>query len=185
MLITCAFSLKGQELAQDSNLLGEWKSAFSADGRQNWKPEFTLRCLNSFFFKGSLASGGVRVDDKRTLGLMVGHGMTHVDAAPGDLHQIQSALFMRRYFHLGKNDVVAIYSDLEVGGLWTYKVDGKYATDNKTGEVIEKINTDPGDVMFIVAWEPGLRIRFYKNLHLFVGPSVSNEYIGVHCGLGF
>lgn len=48
------------------------KESFSATGRENWKPDFTLRANMGIFTGGITATGGVRIDENRTLGLMCG-----------------------------------------------------------------------------------------------------------------
>lgn len=78
-----------------------------------------------------------------------------------------------------------MYSDLALGASWVYKVDGKYWYDDRTGEIIqEMISANPGDVHFMATWEPGIRLRFYKNIHLFLGPTISTDCLGLHIGLG-
>lgn len=185
LLLALAFPLKGQTFADDaSSWAGEWKTAFSAQGRKNWKPEFTIRYSAGFVSEGPRLTGGVRIDDKRTLGLLIGKGDTFIDAVPAKIYHIQSAVFIRRYFHLGKRDIVAIYSDLAVGASWVYKVSGKYWTD-MTGGLVERIDDKPGDVWFHASLEPGVRFRLYRNLHLFLGPTIATDRIGLHLGVGF
>lgn len=48
------------------------KESFSATGRENWKSDFTLRANMGIFTGGITATGGVRIDENRTLGLMYG-----------------------------------------------------------------------------------------------------------------
>lgn len=48
------------------------KESFSAEGRENWKPDFTLRANMGIFTGGITATGGVCIDENRTLGLMCG-----------------------------------------------------------------------------------------------------------------
>lgn len=72
-----------QTMADDARSWTEgWKYAFSQEGRQNWKPEFTARLYAGFVTEGLAITGGVRIDDKRTFGLMVWQGKTWIDAAP-------------------------------------------------------------------------------------------------------
>lgn len=131
-------------------------------------------------------TGGFRIDDKRTLGLMIGQGCTNVDAAPAHIYHIQTAVFMRRYFYLGKRDIVALYSNFAIGASWVYKVNGKWGIDYEDKSVVvERVEDDPGDVWLHAAWEPGVRFRFYGNLHLFLGPTIATDRIGLHIGVGF
>ena len=44
---------------------------------------------------------------------------------------------------------------------------------------------EKGDVQFYLSWQPGIRVRCYKNLHIFLGPTLSTHCLGVHLGIGF
>ena len=161
-----------------------WRYAFSKEGVRQWKPEFTARYFSGFVSDGFFVSGGVRVDDKRTFSLMVGQSDTYLDYAPGDLYTIQAAFNFRRYWHLGKRKIFAIYADLNIGAAYIYKVTGKYhyLPDGGREEVIPE---DVGDFCLIGGLYPGLRVRFYKNLHVFVGPTLAADCLGFHLGIGF
>ena len=175
-----------QTMADDIKVWAEdWKYAFSAERRQAWKPEFTARVYAGVFTEGPTITGGVRVDDKRTLGLMVWQGKTYIDAAPGTVYNVSAGLYMRRYFHLGKKDIVALYSDFAVGAGYVYKVNGKYWENTETGEKTEMIEDSPGDIIFAATWQPGIRFRFWRNVHLFLGPTISTNTVGLHLGVGF
>ena len=101
MLSLMALPLKAQTMAEDAKSWAEgWKYAFSREGRQEWKSEFTARVYAGFVTEGPAVTAGVRIDDKRTLGLMVWQGDTYIDAAPGDIYSVSAGLYMRRYFHL-------------------------------------------------------------------------------------
>ena len=126
LLFSAMIPLRAQTMVDDTKVwIDEWKYAFSAEGRRAWKPEFTVRTYAGFFTGGPAITGGIRIDDKRTLGLMLWQGRTYIDAAPGSIYSVSAGLYMRRYFHLGKRDIVALYSDLAVGGGCIYKVGGK------------------------------------------------------------
>lgn len=47
------------------------------------------------------------------------------------------------------------------------------------------IKENVGDMIFIGGWQPGIRVRCYKNLHLFIGPTIDTECLGAHLGIGF
>ena len=186
MLSMMALPLKAQTMAEDAKSWAEgWKYAFSREGRQEWKSEFTARVYAGFVTEGPAVTAGVRIDDKRTLGLMVWQGDTYIDAAPGDIFSVSAGLFMRRYFHLGKKDIVALYSDLALGAGYIYKVNGKYWYNAQTGEKVQQLEENPGDVVFAATWQPGVRFRVWNNLHLFFGPAISTNTIGFHLGVGF
>lgn len=74
---------------------------------------------------------------------------------------------------------------MSVGASWIYKVSGAYCIDPETGEKIEEMDDKPGDVWFYASWEPGIKIRFYRNLHLFFGPKIATDCFGIHFGVGF
>jgi len=168
---------------------GTWKYAFSQEGRQNWKPEFTLRYSAELLKAGPMATAGVRVDNKRTLGVFVGQGDIYIDAAPGDIYTISTGAYFRRYIHLGKKDIFALYGDVMLGGEYAYKVNGKYReyTDPDTGEhrTEEQIETSKGDIMPFAGIHAGLRLRVGGNFHIFLGPTLSTDTFGLHLGIGF
>ena len=175
-----------QTMADDAITWAEgWKYAFSQEGRQNWKPEFTARLFAGFVTEGAAVTGGVRIDDKRTIGLMVWQGKTWIDAAPASVYSISTGLYMRRYFHFGQKDIVALYCDFAVGAGYVYKMDGGYMTNAETGESVKTTDYNKGDVLFAATLQPGVRFRFWKNLHLFLGPTVSTNTVGLHLGVGF
>ena len=88
---------------------------------KNWKPEFTFRFYTGFTSTGPMFTGGVRVNEKRTFALFVGHGDTYLDYAPGFLYFINAGLNYRRYWHLGQRKIFAFYSDLYAGAERIYK----------------------------------------------------------------
>ena len=152
---------------------------------KNWKPEFTFRLYTGFTSTGPMFTGGVRVNEKRTFALFVGHGDTYLDYAPGFLYFINAGLNYRRYWHLGQRKIFAFYSDLYAGAERIYKISGKYYFYPETGEQIEVIEDNVGDVLFVGGWQPGIRVRCYKNLHLFLGPTIATNCLGLHLGIGF
>ena len=194
LLLSCLMTLSAMgQTAPDEDyyladyLIDEWTQAFSAEGREQWKPEVTARMKLGIYSGAETVTGGVRVDSKRTLGVMLGHGTTFIDAAPGNVYHLETAAYMRRYVHLGKRDIFALYSDVFMGAAWVYKVTGDIAwIDPVTGleEKQVRINQKPGDVHFMVGWEPGIRVRIYRNFHIFLGPTISNTFLGAHLGLG-
>jgi len=186
LIITVMVPLRAQTLADDAKVWADgWKYAFSAEGRQAWKPEFTARVYGGFVTGGPAVTGGVRIDDKRTFGLMVWQGETWIDAAPASVYSISTGLYMRRYFHLGKKDVIALYSDVAIGAGYVYKVNGGYRINVETGETVKIIDYGKGDVLFATTWQLGVRFRFWRNLHLFLGPTLSTNTVGLHLGVGF
>lgn len=186
LFLVSVYTMKGQTIDEETMYLGdEWVAAFSEDGRKNWTPEFTIRYASGLRSVGPFVTGGVRIDEKRTFGLMLGQAETFIDAAPGYLYHIDTHFYMRRYFHLGRQRFISLYSDMSVGASWIYKVSGAYWLDPETGEKIEEMDEKPGDVWFYASWEPGIKIRFYRNLHLFFGPKIATDCFGIHFGVGF
>ena len=58
-------------------------------------------------------------------------------------------------------------------------------TNVETGETVKTTDYSKGDVLFAATLQPGIRFRFWKNLHLFLGPTVSTNTVGLHLGVGF
>ena len=156
----------------------EWKYAFSSEGRKDWHPEFTVRYNNGLFVGGIAVSAGVRIDDKRTMGIMGGKADAYMDAVPGDMYEAIGGLSFRRYFHLGKKQIFSFYSDLAVGAGYCYAISGNFSDDVRP--VYEQ-----GEFFPFVIWQPGIRIRFWRNVHFFLGGTFSVNSLGVHLGIGF
>ena len=192
LLLSCLMTLSamGQTSSDEESYLGdeifdEWKYAFSAEGRQQWKPEVTARIKDGIYTGAETLTGGIRVDSKRTLGIMLGRGITYIDSAPVNVYHLDAAAYMRRYVPLGKRDIAALYSDVYLGAGWVYKVTGDAVmTIPETGEERVLIHQKPGDVHLLIGWEPGIRLRIYGNFHIFFGPTISTACVGAHLGLG-
>lgn len=105
VLLLSVLSLKGQTISDDEYMgnrwINEWQSAFSAEGRKSWKPEITARAKVGIYTGGQNLSIGARVDDKCTLGLMLGNAHAYIDAAPGDIYAFQTAAYMLGIFISG------------------------------------------------------------------------------------
>lgn len=157
----------------------ENEAAVAKEKKYELRPEFTLRGSLGLFNSDHRISGGVNINGKRTAGLMLGHHYTYYDHVPGDLDAIITALFYRRYFHLGKRKICAFYVDAYAGVGVVYKVTGNEYREDGTPIIAE-----PGEVIPIFGLQPGFRIRCYRNLHLFFGPSIATDCIGVHIGIG-
>lgn len=172
-------------LASSSLSAQTFKESFSAEGRENWESEFTLRGSVGIFTGGIDVTGGVRIDEKRTLGLMLGNHEIFYNAEPATVKYLNTCLHFRRYFHLGKRKRAAFYSDLIVGAGWIYDVEQSYWVDPATGTTNRGIDDEPGDAYPIISWQPGVRVCYFKNAHLFFGPTLGTNCMGVHIGLGF
>lgn len=178
-IIACLFAISSfaQDTLFDYLNDGSWRRAFSEEGRQQWTPEFTLRYSAGFTTDGPAATAGMRVDAKRTLGIWIGQGNTYYDYNLSHTDAIQTAAYMRRYVHVGKRDIVAFYGELAIGCDWVYNVGG--------GSPHDPAPRTPGDVEFYGVIHAGMRVRFVNNLHLFLGPTLATNCIGLHLGLGF
>ena len=164
------------------------KESFSVEGRENWKPEVTVRGNLGIYAGGFAVTGGVRIDEKRTLGLMVGKNVNVYTVMHGyaDINSFSAALYGRRYFHLGERKIFSFYSDLALGAAVVTGMEGAYWVDPIDGTTkMDDIDVERGDVQLYVSFQPGMRVRFYKNIHLFLGPTLSSHCLGVHLGLGF
>lgn len=174
MLIAGGTAYAQETMATDADTwAGEWRHAFSPEGRKNWKTEHTLRIRAGFFTEGLMFTSGIRVDEKRTLGLFAGLEDVWDDATPANIYSARLGVTFRRYWHLGERKIFSFYSDLYAGAGYIYKV-----TSHETYE-------DKGDILFVGGWQPGVRVRCYKNLHIFLGPTLATDCIGLHLGIGF
>lgn len=164
------------------------KESFSDEGRENWKSEVTVRGNLGIYAGGFAVTGGVSIDEKRTLGLMVGKNSNTYTVTHGytDVNSFSAALYGRRYFHLGERKIFSFYSDLALGAAFVTDLEGAYWVDPVDGVTKkEDISVDKGDVQFYISWQPGIRVRFFDNVHLFLGPTLSSHCLGVHLGIGF
>ena len=184
-LFICLFSASGIVNAQvnQSRWANEWRYAFSKEGMKEWRPEFTLKRSGGFFTERRMLTGGVRVDEKRSFALYLGQGDQWIDHVPASVYSIRTGISFRRYWHLGARKTFAFYSDLSAGIGWVYKIDGGYH-ETPDGEIY-RISEEVGDMLFEVLWQPGIRVRFYKNIHMFFGPTLATDCIGIHFGVGF
>ena len=184
-LFICLFFASGIVNAQEnqSRWANEWRYAFSKEGMKEWRPEFTLKRSGGFFTDRRMITGGVRVDEKRSFALYLGQGDQWIDHVPASVYSIRTGVSFRRYWHLGARKTFAFYSDLSAGIGWVYKIDGGYY-ETPDGDVYG-ISEEVGDMLFEVLWQPGFRVRFYKNIHIFFGPLLATDCIGIHFGVGF
>lgn len=164
------------------------KESFSAEGIKNWKTEVTVRGNLGIYAGGFAVTGGARIDEKRTLGLMVGKNVNVYTVTHGysDVNSISAAVYGRRYFHLGERKIFSFYSDLALGAAFVTDVERAYWVDPVDGTTKkDDISVDKGDVQFYLSWQPGVRVCFFNNAHLFLGPTLSTHCLGVHLGIGF
>lgn len=164
-----------------------FKESFSAEGRKNWESEITVRGNLGIYAGGFAVTGGVRIDEKRTLGLMVGKNVNVYTVMHGyaDVNSFSASLYGRRYLHMGERKIFSLYSDLALGAAVITDMVDAYWVDPIDGTAKKEVSVDKGDVQFYVSWQPGVKVRFFDNVHLFLGPTLSSHCLGVHLGLGF
>jgi len=189
---------------------GTWSYAFSDEGRREWRLEGAARWIAGFYTSGPEVTAGVRLDDKRSLGILLGRADLYLDDALGNVYSITTAVYKRRYFALGSGGAGgsrswsgdaggrngrtgkarrgsrwSLYSEIALGCGWVYKVDGKTRLDVATGKQTEVIEESAGDVSLFLSWQPGLCVRLFDNFKLYFGPTLAPNCVGFHLGLGF
>lgn len=150
------------------------KYCYSREGIRNWKPEVTVR-LGLFPFVGGFYAGslGVRVNDRSTFGIKGLWGSFYFDSYPAHTYWAGGALFARRTLPFGKRAIVSLSNELTAGVGCFYKVNGYDFHSVKEGDVIP-----------LLGWQPTLKIRIYRNLHIFLGANVSTIGLGPVLGIG-
>lgn len=150
----------------------EVKAHLSAEGRKNWKPEFSVRGVWMFYHESATLTGGVRTSPNKVLGLGLGHSWVTYDANPARAKHLDFFLYHRHYIPLDRKRRFSLYSDLMIGGSYVYEANGHV------------INGSPkaGVCRWYFSWEPGLSIRLWGKSNLFLGPTIGPS-IGLHLGL--
>ncbi|MBQ6604278.1 MAG: hypothetical protein IIX17_01595 [Tidjanibacter sp.] len=174
LMLLCGTQAKAQ--LNSTTYLEQWKYAFSEEGKQHWKPEFTARAFLGPYEGGLAVTGGVRVDNKRTLGGRITISESGSTLMPSEYFITLSANY-RKYLHFGPREIISLYSDFHAGLGIIYK------TDKAIDPEIEPAK--PGSMGPILGVQPGIRLRLVENIHLFAGVSLSNLHVGLHLGVGF
>ena len=143
-----------------------------------WKPEFTVRTELTIPGVSYLASFGMRINHRVTVGVMGGHHNSWHDASATDLYSMSANAYARCYFHLGPQQRVSFFVDGYAGPAFIYKEVGKMGIEGVS-------HPEKGDVWLNTAIEAGVRLRLYKNIHVFTGPLFGTRYFGLHAGVGF
>jgi len=192
IILAASFYSSAQETANETKtkrnlpaeMAAEWNHAFTRDGVKDWKFDLTVRHYGGVFAQAPVLTAGIRVDKKRVLGIMSGWGHSYNDAVPGYIYYVPTCLFHRRTFYLPSTDVIGFYSDLYMGANWIAKVSKNEGAvpGSKSGTIYG----NPGEARFMAGWQPGVRLTFYKNIHIFAGIVVSTDcVVGFHFGVGF
>ena len=175
VLAGVAPAAKGQSMADEvKTSFQHWKYDFSEEGRKAWKAEITVRMDGGIYHGGPSITGGIRIDEKRTIGLMLGHREYYSDHIPCTDYVTMTALYYRRYQPLGKKQIFGLYSEVTVGGAFRYA--STRPADTKDNFTLSPLQ---------LGWEGGVRIRFWRNIHIFLGPTFSTTSAGIHAGFGF
>ena len=158
---------------------------------KKWKPEFTLRNCVSFGTSGPILTGGAKFNDKFTIGLMLSHGKTYLQESSGytygDLYSINTGVAFRGYLHFGPKKIISLYCDVISSIGWIYRAvgDDGLIKDNVTGDEHGNIQDQVGKTRLGIGCQPGIRLRFAENIHIFCGPTFATDMIGFHFGFGF
>lgn len=174
---------------ESSAYIEKLKYCYSREGIKNWKPEVTARLgltIYSGFEAGTL---GVRVNDRSTFGLMGLRGSVYYDAYPAHTYWAGGALYARRTLPLDRRAIVSISNELTAGVGYFYKVTGDkdftYTTPDGITYVHEGFHrTKEGDTLPIIGWQPAMKVRIYRNLHIFLGAYISTYGKGAILGIG-
>ena len=112
--ITCAaFMLLPLTSVQAQSI----KESFSAEGRKNWKPEVTVRGNLGIYAGGFAVTGGVRIDEKRTLGPL----------------SITRELFLQQLFCMDE----VLLQRYTISAHWPYNLVKKYETGTNDMELVK------------------------------------------------
>ena len=127
LMLLCGTQAQAQ--LSPTTYLEQWKYAFSEEGKQHWQPEFTARAFVGPYEGGLAVTGGVRVDNKRTLGGRITISESGSTLMPSEYFITLSANF-RKYLHFGPREIISLYSDFHAGLGIIYK------TDNQEGPTV-------------------------------------------------
>lgn len=158
---------------------GEQQSKGFSKEDIRWKPEFTARAEATIPGWGWMASLGVRINDKWTVGVMPGIHNTWHDTDMTGVSSFSANAYIRRYIHFGPKQRISLFVDGLVGTEIAYKIEYAFDSDRGTGPYAK------GDTWLNAAIQPGIRLRINKNFHVFAGPSFGTRYFGLHAGIGF
>ena len=148
------------------------KAHLSAEGRKNWKPEFSVR-VNLMIYYGSYdLTGGIRTSPNKVFGLGIGRGSQWIDANPASAYRLNVFLWHRHYVPLDRKRRISLYSDLMGGGSYVYKVTGYIRNGYPKADVWN----------WYLSWEPGVSILLWGKSNFFFGPSIGPT-LGLHAGL--
>lgn len=156
---------------------------------KKWKPEFTLRNCVSFGTSGPILTGGAKFNDKYTIGMMLSHGKTNLNAKDGrnygDVYSINTGFVFRGYLHFGPKKIISLYCDVISSIGWIYKAEESTLTGNGTADEFGNIQDKVGTTRLAIGCQPGIRLKLPESLQIFCGPTFATDMIGFHFGFGF
>ena len=164
------------------------KAHLSAEGRKEWKPEFSLRANAMLFDVSANLTGGIRTSQNKVFGLGTGWGQRYFIYDPElrpDGKRLTFYLYHRHYIPLGHRQRVSFYSDILGGGMYVYKMSGNAdptAYPAQEGDSLWWFTCKPGGLSWYFSWQPGIAIRMWGKSNFFIGLSIGPSY-GAHAGI--
>ncbi len=148
------------------------------------RPEFTIRQTTAFYTSGPTITGGANINDWFTAGMGVGLRDSYYDHLPAEAYSYNADLYMRGYLHLDRKHICSLY--LDVLGGWNHCYATTYTRHGIEAEQ-DRLKNVYGSNWCSATFEPGIRVRLYHDLQLFLGLSYTigrHQAIGFHFGLG-
>ncbi len=164
------------------------KAHLSAEGRKEWKPEFSLRANVMFLDESINLTEGIRTSPNKVFGLGTGWGQRFFIYGPEshpDGQRLTFYLYHRHYIPLGHKQRFSFYSDIIGGGMYVYKMSGsEVPTDYppQTGHLLWWFPSKPGGLSWYFSWQPGIAIRMWGKSNIFLGLSIAPSF-GFHAGI--
>ena len=157
------------------------KAHLSKEGRQAWRPEFSVRG-SAMIYVGSIdVTAGIRTSPNKVFGLYAGRASVWHDHIPAYSYRLHLCAYHRHYFPLDRRRRFSLYSDLLAGGSYVYKVDGKEREPLFPGDRPAPL-PKTGVWGWWCSWQPGLSIRLWDKSNIFFGPTIGPSF-GLHLGI--
>ena len=164
------------------------KAHLSAEGRKEWKPEFSLR-VNAMLFDGSvILTGGIRTSQNKVFGMGAGWGQNFFIVGPeaGNVtgQRVNFFVYHRHYIPLGHRKNFSLYSDIMLGARYVYALSDWYMENGYQSTPTSEPEWPilPGDWRVWISWEPGIAFHMWGKSNFFIGPSIGPT-IGLHAGI--
>lgn len=164
------------------------KAHLSAEGRKEWKPEFSLRA-NAILFDGSvILTGGIRTSQNKVFGIGAGWGQNFFILGPvaGNItgQRVNFFVYHRHYYPLGHRKNFSLYSDIMLGARYVYALSDWYMENGyqRTPTSEPEWPILPGNWRVWISWEPGIAFHMWGKSNFFIGPSIGPT-IGLHAGI--